>query len=91
MTFFLLCYCVVINFIAFFLMFWDKRCAIRHQWRISEKTLFLLAFLGGAAGAIAGMFLFHHKTRHLSFRVMLPLCLIVNVAVFCWLVTGELF
>ena len=87
---FLFCYFVVVNLSTFLLMFSDKQRAVRRQWRIPEKTFFLLSFLGGAAGALSGMFLFRHKTRHLSFRIVLPLCLVINVAVVCWLVTGEL-
>lgn len=83
-------YLAAVNLIAFFLMFSDKRRAVRHQWRIPEKTFFAFSFFGGAAGALAGMFLFRHKTRHLSFRILLPLCLILNVAAVCWLFTGEL-
>ena len=57
---------------------------------IKECRACIAAFFGGAAGALAGMFLFRHKTRHLSFRILLPLCLILNVAAVCWLFTGEL-
>ena len=87
---FLFWYFVVVNLSTFLLMFSDKRRAVRRQWRIPEKTFFALSFFGGAAGALAGMFLFRHKTRHLSFRIILPLCLILNIAAVCWLFTGEL-
>lgn len=90
MTELLFFYLIVINIVTFCLMFLDKRRAIRHEWRVPEKTFFLLSFLGGAAGALTGMFMFRHKTRHLSFRIILPVCLIVNIMVVCWLVTGEL-
>ena len=87
---FIICYLAAVNLVAFFLMYSDKRRAVRRQWRIPEKTFFALSFFGGAAGALAGMFLFRHKTRHLSFRIILPLCLILNIAAVCWLFTGEL-
>ena len=57
-------YLVCINLAAFAVMGADKRRARREAWRIRERTLFLLAIVGGSVGAIAGMYAFHHKTRH---------------------------
>ena len=48
----------------------DKRKAVRHKYRIPEATLLGLALIGGAAGALAGMHLFHHKTRKPLFRAI---------------------
>ena len=45
----------------------------------SRKTLFLPAVLGGSLGAIAGMRLFHHKTKHWYFRYGLPALLAVQI------------
>ena len=70
---------VLVNLIAFVLMGLDKRRARRDKWRISEKTLFLPAVLGGSLGAIAGMRLFHHKTKHWYFRYGLPALLAVQI------------
>ena len=39
----------------------DKHKAVRHEWRIPEKTLILMAFFGGAVGALFGMLFFHRK------------------------------
>ena len=75
----LICYLILINIIAFFLMGMDKRKARTGAWRIPEKTLFLSAILGGSIGAIAGMQLFRHKTRHQSFVVGMPVILIVQI------------
>ena len=75
----LLGYLLLVNLSAFVLMGLDKRRARRDQWRISEKTLFLPAVLGGSLGAIAGMRLFHHKTKHWYFRYGLPALLAVQI------------
>lgn len=72
MSHFLLIYLIIINLAAFALMGIDKRRAVRHAWRIPEKTLFLSALLGGSIGAVAGMRFFHHKTRHRYFRYGMP-------------------
>ena len=77
-------YLLLINLVAFLLMGLDKRRARRNRWRISEKTLFLSAVLGGSAGALVGMYLFHHKTRHWYFRYGLPALLALQILCFLW-------
>ena len=75
-----LIYLVLINLAAFMAFGIDKSRARHHAWRIPEKTLFLLAAVGGSIGALLGMFFFRHKTRHLSFRIGLPVILLVQIA-----------
>ena len=55
-----------------------------NAWRIPEKTLFLPAILGGALGGVAGMRLFHHKTRHWYFKYGFPLLLLLQLAGSGW-------
>lgn len=74
-----------INILAFALMGIDKAKSRRNKWRISEKVLLLTATLGGSIGSIAGMFLFRHKTEHLSFVIGLPVILLLHLAVALWL------
>ena len=47
---------------------------------IPESTLLLVAFLGGSLGALLGMELFRHKTKHAKFKVLVPLFLILHIA-----------
>ena len=72
----LLIYLILINLAAFCLMWADKRRAEKRIWRIRERSLFLSAALGGSIGAIAGMYLFRHKTKHPSFVIGMPLILL---------------
>ena len=81
-------YILIINLIAFVLFGIDKSRAKRGEWRISEKTLFLVALIGGSIGAIMGIHVFHHKTRPWYFRIGLPLILILQVAVL-WLISRD--
>ena len=60
----------------------DKWKAHRKQWRISEKMLLFLAVIGGSAGALAGMYIFHHKTLHKKFTIGVPLILVIQVMIF---------
>lgn len=76
---YILIYIILINLAAFALMGIDKRRAVRHAWRISEKTLFLSAFLGGSLGALLGMRTFRHKTRHRYFVYGIPAILILQL------------
>lgn len=73
-------YLIVMNLTGFLVMGADKRRAIRHEWRISERTLFLCSILGGSIGTWAGMYVFRHKTRHWYFVVGMPLILAVQTA-----------
>ena len=76
----LLIWVLVWTLIAFALMGIDKWKVRHDSRRIPEKTLFLSAILGGSVGSLAGMYLFRHKTKHLSFTVGMPLILAVQVA-----------
>lgn len=79
MKYFLL-YLLLINAVAFILMLVDKIKAKKNKWRIRESTLILSAVLGGAPGALAGMYLFRHKTLHLKFTIGIPLILGLQIA-----------
>lgn len=76
---------LALNVLAFCLYGLDKRRARRGRRRIRERTLLLVAALGGSAGAWLGMRLWHHKTLHLRFRLGLPLILIVQLVMALWL------
>jgi len=72
-------YLLFINLIGFAIMGIDKHKAKKHRYRISEKTLFLTAVLGGSIGTLAGMYTFHHKTKHWYFVVGMPAILIMQL------------
>ena len=72
-------YLLLANLVGFVLMGIDKHKAKKKQWRIPEKTLFLSAILGGSIGALYGMHLFRHKTKHKSFKFGMPAILIVQL------------
>lgn len=72
-------YLLSINMIAFLAYGIDKRRAIKKRWRIPEKTLLGLAIIGGTLGALAGMYGFRHKTKHLKFVLGVPIILILQI------------
>ena len=74
---------VLINLVTFFTFGVDKLQAKRKEKkdtvrRVPEKTLFLLAVLGGSIGALLGMKVWHHKTLHKSFRFGIPAILVLQ-------------
>lgn len=83
---FLIFYLILINVFGFAVMGIDKRRAIRHRWRVPERVLFGTAFFFGSIGILTGMYVFRHKTRHLSFRLGIPAILALQI-----LLVGLLF
>lgn len=71
----------MINIFAFAFMGIDKAKAKKNKRRIPEKTLFLFAIIGGSIGSIAGMQVFRHKTKHMSFVIGMPAILILQLVV----------
>lgn len=71
-------YLVLINVLGLAVFGYDKRCAVRHRWRVPERTLLLIALLGGSIGAYVGMQIYRHKTRHWKFRAGIPAIALVE-------------
>jgi uncharacterized membrane protein YsdA (DUF1294 family) len=72
-----LLFIVCMSLVAFGMYYDDKNKAKKGQWRTKEATLLGIGFFGGAAGALAGMKLFRHKTKHWYFWA-------VNIAGLLW-------
>lgn len=63
-------YLAAANVITALLYGADKAKARRGVWRIPERVLLGCGICGGALGALLGMRLFHHKTRHWYFTAI---------------------
>ena len=72
-------YLAAINVITFIMFGADKARAAKGRWRISESALILEALLGGSIGALAGMRIFHHKTKHRKFTIGIPVILALQI------------
>lgn len=72
-------YLIIINIITFATYALDKAKAKHGKWRISEKKLLILAFMGGSLGAFLGMHIFKHKVAkgHEVFTIGVPVALVV--------------
>lgn len=81
---------IIINLLAYAIMWIDKFKSIYNWWRISEKTLWILAILGGAYGIWLGMQApIYHKAGKKVFRIWIPviaafwLVITIVVAYYC--------
>ena len=72
-------YFLIISLITAIITATDKYKARKGRFRISEKTLFLLAFMGGALSEYLTMRLIRHKTLHKRFMIGLPLIIILQL------------
>ena len=76
---FVLAYFIMVNIIGFVLMGIDKKKARKGEYRISEKTLWTWAIIGGGTGAFLGMRHFRHKTKHFTFKWGLPALMVIQM------------
>ena len=75
---YLICYYIFINLLSFFLFGIDKYLAIKHKWRLSEKSLLFSLVLGGIIGGAMGMFIWHHKTKKWYFKLWLIISIVLH-------------
>lgn len=78
-------YLILINIVNFILFYIDKRRARKKDWRIPESNFFYIALLGGSLGAILAMKAFRHKNQKVRFKVLLPVCLFINILLLLYL------
>ena len=85
-----LIYIIVINLIGFLMMLIDKNKAKKGSYRISEKAIFVTALLLGGIGVYVGMYKFRHKTKHLSFTIGIPVCIVLNIISIYYILTNNI-
>jgi uncharacterized membrane protein YsdA (DUF1294 family) len=78
-------YIITMSITGFTVMGIDKRKSQKKAWRIPERTLLLIAILGGGIGSLLGMHTFRHKTRHFRFLLTFPLTAGLDVLLLMWM------
>lgn len=73
------------SLIALLVYAFDKRAATRHLYRIPERTLHLVEFLGGWPGALIAQQVFRHKNRKPAFLIWTGLIVLAHVAFWIWM------
>lgn len=71
----------VMSLVSFAAYGWDKRRAAIAGRRVPERTLHLLAFLGGWPGAFLGQRYFRHKTSKASFLIVFWITAAMHIAI----------
>lgn len=67
----------------------DKFFALAKWRRVPERMLYIAAFAGGSAGALAGMWVFRHKTSKTSFQLVLALLILLQVGMIYFFLNSE--
>lgn len=67
---------LLVNSLTFTAFYVDKRRAVAGEWRVPERTLLLLATIGGWPAAKAAQLTLRHKTRKQPFRALLNLSIL---------------
>ena len=79
-------YILIVNVLAFILYGIDKHRSQRKMYRIPENTLLWMARIGGGVGSWLGIKVFHHKTKHKRFMIIVPLWTVLWVMAIVYLV-----
>ena len=75
-------YLAVISLIAVIFTIYDKHAARKGKWRIKERTLLIIAGLGGSVAMLAAMLTARHKTRKAKFMVGIPVITLLQIVAF---------
>ncbi len=78
-------YIIAINIVLLLLFGIDKQCVVCGWRRVPERLLLAMSLAGGSVGALAGMWLFRHKTKKVHFRVAIPAMLLLHlILLYCF-------
>ena len=75
-------YIAVVSLCSIVVCVYDKKISKKNnvKLRIPEKSLFIWSAVGGSVAMFITMKLIHHKTKHLSFMIGIPVIFIIQAA-----------
>lgn len=83
----IVCWLTSVNIVTFTVYGYDKVMARSGGLRVPENILHGLALIGGFAGGLCGMFVFHHKTSKGSFQLIFWAIIVLWImAIVSWLI-----
>lgn len=78
------------NNATLFAMMIDKIQASSGGRRLSERSLYLMTFLGGSLGMVISIWLFRHKSSKASFQFAIGLLLLLQLVILLWIFQENL-
>ena len=72
-------YFALINIFAFVVMGYDKIKAKLKRYRVTERVIMTLAFIGGSFGVLLAMLVFRHKIRTKKFFIGVPVIIALHL------------
>ncbi|WP_313167060.1 DUF1294 domain-containing protein [Streptococcus parasuis] len=73
------------NLVVFLVYGLDKGKARKGSYRISEKTLLMMTYVGGGLGAWAGGTHFRHKTQKKYFQLAWAVGVLIDALLIYWM------
>ena len=80
---------VLASLVTFAMYRSDKARAAKGKWRIPESSLHFWELVGGWPGALVAQRFYRHKTRKLSFRIVLWMIVALHLGFLGWYVYGN--
>ena len=84
-------YTAVLTLVTFVTYARDKHKARKNKWRTPEGTLIMLAFIGGAIGALISMLICRHKIRKPKFFLTVPLLALIQLSFILFMYRAHIF
>ncbi|MBQ4888713.1 DUF1294 domain-containing protein [Shewanella sp. MMG014] len=72
-------YVLFINLICAAVTWHDKRAASKQTWRVKERTLYILAFIGAWPAGVLAQQYFRHKTQKTPFKWIYWVMIVLNI------------
>ena len=88
---FFIAYLIAINLVTYFLYWHDKRAAIAKQWRVSERLLLSVGFIGGTPAALLAQHRLRHKLNNGKFQHRFWALTVLQVAAIVFLPAPLLY
>ncbi|RCU45629.1 DUF1294 domain-containing protein [Corallincola holothuriorum] len=80
---------IAVSVVTFFAYALDKSAAQNNRWRTQESTLHLFGLMGGWPGAFYAQNKLRHKSKKSAFKHVFWFTVVINLAMFSWLLTQE--
>jgi uncharacterized membrane protein YsdA (DUF1294 family) len=75
-------YLIFISIVAIVVTIYDKLIAGSDKRRVPEKTLLIIAALGGSVAMYITMQIIRHKTQHKKFMIGIPVIMVLQAILF---------